>query len=274
MRKGPIGGYVKGEKASDLLAGLLPDARFPRSFHFLTEKASFRIDLANNSDTSQGERKARVKHAFILHGSLNAGTLDQLLNFEPPIDEVTVSRLSNDRLSEDDVLQLPKNPTLVLYQPFQCEVIPAVFGRMVGRKFVTPKMRDYLEQLEPGVHRFFPIQVRSEIMISGKKDHGEHYLLLPPPLIDCLVIETTQFAKGYGIEGWKQGKNENGGGGLSGRPNSPCTLQKSLVEGHHLWRTKVGDRFEYTCSDEFWEGIETEWQIWEPHTQCSLCSDL
>lgn len=87
------------------------------------------------------------------------------------------------------------------------------------------KMRNYLEHLEPGVHRYFPIRLRSEVPIGGKTEHGELFLLIEPPLLDCLDIEATQFAKGFGTSGWKEGKDGISRGSLSSRPGSKCTLK-------------------------------------------------
>ena len=207
-----------------------------------------------------------MKQAYILRGSLKAGTESSFREYEPEIDPVVIARLAGDKLSEEEIAQLPEYPTLTLPHPFRCDCVPEVFGYLRGSKFFTPKMRNYLEHLEPGVHRYFPIRLRSEVPIGGKTEHGEHFLLIKPPLLDCLVIEETKFNKGFGMAGWKQG-----GGYLSNAPGSICTLKKSVVEGHHLWRTKISDgEDEYTCSDEFWEGVKNEFQIWEPHTQCVL----
>ena len=223
----------------------------------------------SGSVISLAERRP-MKHACILHASLKAGNGGGF-EFEPGVERSTVAKLTRHMLSEDELAALPSCPKVLLRANFREKRIPEVFGFLRGTIFFTPAMRAYLEELEPGVHSFFPIDLHSTMKIDGRTEHGEHYLLLHPPVVDCLVISETDFWKGYGIEGWIQGEDGQGGGGLSPPENQKCTLRREDVAGRHLWLTKVGSSYtEYTCSDRFWDGVRDKLMIWSPHTRCNL----
>ncbi|WP_428696759.1 imm11 family protein [Stappia sp.] len=212
-----------------------------------------------------------MKDAYVLRHSLVGGNPKGFFPFEPEIDERTQARLSGDMLSDAEIAALPRQPRMIIEARFGGTTgIPAVFGFLAALLFITPKIRDLLENLEPGVHRFLPIDLHSTVEIAGRTEHGEHYILLPPPLVDCLVVAETDFWMGYGIEGWIQGENGIGGGGLSPTEGKRCTLRRSEIEGRHLWRTKVGESSEYTCSDRFWDAVRDEVMIWAPRTRCLL----
>lgn len=212
-----------------------------------------------------------MKDAYVLHGSLIGGNPKGFFQFEPEIPSLTQVKLSRDMLSEAETAALPTRPRMIVEARFGgTEGIPAVFGFLTRLLFGNLKFRDLLENLEPGVHRFLPIDLHSTVEIAGRTEHGEHYILLPPPLVDCLVVAETDFAKGYGIEGWMRGNGGKGGGTLSSTEGKRCTLRRSEIEGRHLWRTKVGERFKYTCSDRFWDAVRDEVMIWAPRTRCIL----
>lgn len=212
-----------------------------------------------------------MKDAYVLLGSLIGGNPKGFFQFEPEIPSLTQAKLARDLLSEAEIAALPRRPKMIVEARFGgTKEIPAVFGFLTRLLFVKLKIRDVLENLEPGVHRFLPINLHSTVEIAGRTEHGEHYILLPPPLVDCLVVAETDFWMGYGIEGWIQGENGIGGGGLSPTEGKRCTLRRSEIEGRHLWRTKVGESSEYTCSDRFWDAVRDEVMIWAPRTRCLL----
>ncbi len=216
-------------------------------------------------------RRRPMQAAYVLRHSLVGGNPKGFFEFTPEIASLTQVKLGRDMLSADEIAALPARPKMMVEARFGGTTgIPAVFGFLSRLQFISPRIRDVLEDLEPGVHRFLPIDLCSTIEIAGRTEHGEHYILLPPPLVDCLVIAETDFSKGYGIEGWMRGNNGKGGGTLSSTEGKRCTLLRSEIEGRHLWRTRVGDRFEYTCSDRFWEAVKDEVMIWAPRTRCIL----
>lgn len=215
-------------------------------------------------------RRRPMQAAYVLRKSQVGGTLKGF-RFEPDMLIQTQARLSLGMCTTAEIDALPPCPKAIVEAPFGgTKGIPAIFGSLTMLLFLTPRIKDVLEDLEPGVHRFLPIDLCSTVEIAGRTEHGEHYILLPPPLVDCLVIAETDFSKGYGIEGWMRGNNGKGGGTLSSTEGKRCTLLRSEIEGRHLWRTKVGDRFEYTCSDRFWETVKDEVMIWAPRTRCIL----
>ncbi len=232
--------------------------------------------MASRSETNRtGEvinlaGRRPIKDAYVLRKSQVGGTLKGF-HFDPEMPTSLQAGLSLDLLSATEIDALPLRPRLIVRSPFGGTTeIPAVFGSLTMLIFLAPRIRNLLEGLEPGVHRFLPIDLHSTVEIAGRTEHGEHYILLPPPLVDCLVIAETDFTKGYGIEVWMRGNGGKGGGTLSSTEGKRCTLRRSEIEGRHLWRTKVGERFEYTCSDRFWEAVRDEVMIWAPRTRCIL----
>lgn len=142
--------------------------------------------------------------------------------------------------------------------------VPEVMGMSTGPFVIAPALRDFLNEYEPGVHRFFPIRIKTTKPVDGTQNQGIHWLLFPPPRIDCLDFERTLFKDDIQGNKWPRQREEANpwGGGLpvnlSGReePERPVTLTKSLIEGRHLWRVAIGNDpgySRYACSQMFWD---------------------
>ncbi len=116
---------------------------------------------------------------------------------------------------------------------------------------------------------YIPIKVRSEVSIKGKKDHGTYYLILPPPLIDAVVIEKTDYwtrDNSFGRPGY-----DASGGKISPGINDPCVLRRADVLGRHLWRQPDGRGTRYMCSVELWSRIrEAKFRGWQVYKNCTL----
>ncbi len=189
-------------------------------------------------------------------------------DYVPPIEVVLIARILRDLATEEEIQSIPSSQKLVMQHPFPIGRIPIAFGYWESIRHISPFLKNYIEALEPGVHRFLPIHIESEVPINGSLEHGIHYILLPPPLIDCVVVEETRFKKGYGLEGWAKGLNGVGGGGLS--EGGPCTLRRESIHSRHLWRTKLGKRYYTMASDEFWRGICHEPHAWGARIKCTI----
>ena len=62
-----------------------------------------------------------------------------------------------------------------------------------GPFIISPLVRAFLDEHEPGVHRFFAIQTKGTQPSNNTTEHGIHWLLFPPPRIDCLNFAFTIF---------------------------------------------------------------------------------
>ncbi|MDZ4792017.1 MAG: hypothetical protein SGJ17_12550 [Hyphomicrobiales bacterium] len=69
---------------------------------------------------------------------------------------------------------------------------------------VAPVLRNFIEEMEPNVHRFFPVQIRTAKPIDGKQDFGTHWLLYPPPRVDCLDFARTVFISDIQGKQWSR----------------------------------------------------------------------
>ena len=58
--------------------------------------------------------------------------------------------------------------------------------------YISPAFRDLIEELEPGRHRYFEVQVQTRNMLTGRIEHGTYYWLRPLPVVDCGPISTDE----------------------------------------------------------------------------------
>lgn len=120
--------------------------------------------------------------------------------------------------------------------------VSAVLGWSMGPFIVSQRVHDILEELEPGVQDFVPVEVKSlgGVPIGGKTEHGTYYLLLPLPQVDAIVAEETDFS-GKLID-------------IFGK----CTVDLAAVGSHHLWRAPDPYGFIFFCSDQLHDRLEAE----------------
>ena len=57
--------------------------------------------------------------------------------------------------------------------------VPHILGWSMGPWIVSPRVHDIIEELEPGVQHFRPIELR--------RDRGTYFLILPPPTLDAII---------------------------------------------------------------------------------------
>lgn len=134
--------------------------------------------------------------------------------------------------------------------------VPDILGMSGGPFWMSQKVRDILEELEPGVLEFIPLQLKSkdDVPIQGKTEHGTYYLIFHPPMLDCLVVEETDFMDGRGYEGYgvKYASIK------TTSTEAQCTLNAAVIAGHHFWRAAKPLHYTYFCSDEFYKRIKQE----------------
>ena len=125
-------------------------------------------------------------------------------------------------------------------------------GPTLALSFFSPALRALIDELEPGVHRYFEVNIATDMPVNGKTDHGVYCLLRDPPVIDCLLFPETQTRKGRKGIPWSKEDDQKVGGWGAGI-EEPAFIDKQKVEGHHMWLTKTGNNrsdLDLTWSDE------------------------
>lgn len=217
--------------------------------------------------------------AYIIGVDVNAGI--GTTHWDPPFSDVFRARLATGHISEDELKSLDEKQSLILSKLVRFRV-PEVIGMSTGPFVLAPALRDFIEQIEPGVHRFFPVQIRTAKAIDGKQDYGTHWLLYPPPRIDCLDFERTVFMSDIQGKQWPRRRYDGNPWGevsldigtrMSILPQ-PVTFMRPLVENRHLWRTAKGSDLGYTyytCSPTFWKFYTEKRMIgWEVYAYCRI----
>jgi hypothetical protein len=122
---------------------------------------------------------------------------------------------------------------------------------------VSAELRDKIEELEPGVHLFVPLQLVGAK--KDRKDYGTYYLLLLTQALDAVLMDGTRFRVGYGLEAAEQCK-------YALYDDGPCVLDGTVIGDRHLWRgAGPGDRWsDYFCSDALADFIrERQMRGWD-----------
>ncbi len=111
--------------------------------------------------------------------------------------------------------------------------------------FFSPTLRNLVEEFEPGVQRYFEVQVVSRVPIGGKTEHGTYYWLRPPPIIDCVLYPQTKTRADVKGNPWQRvdaysstGVPFQWGGGVAF--SQPAYIDGAKIEGHHFWMTRQG----------------------------------
>ncbi|WP_330208325.1 imm11 family protein [Pseudomonas sp. Z13] len=140
--------------------------------------------------------------------------------------------------------------------------VPQIIGWNIGPFLICQRLRDILEELEPGRHDFFPLEVRSFKQDADEKTYGTYYLIIGLVGLDAVVVEKTTFTKGAGREGYERSAR------FDHDKSAVCTLDARIIEGHHFWKLPRSfgqtvnhpDRLVtgYFCSDRLWSRIEEE----------------
>lgn len=203
--------------------------------------------------------------------------------FVPPLDKVLQARLAAGTATDNELSVLKESQAVEIWHLVKKRV-PDVLGMSLGAFVISPKMREFLDTNEPDVHRYFPIQIKTPRPENGTTEHGTHWLLFPPPRIDCLNFELTIFTKDAEGTAWSRDRTDSNDYGLGAwgngtrkdesRPPKRCVLDGSALEGRHLWRVATGKSAaysEYACSPDFWDFYnQNKMMGWEIDTTCEV----
>jgi hypothetical protein len=107
--------------------------------------------------------------------------------------------------------------------------IPEIFGENLGVWTVKENVREIVEELEPRVHTFIPVNLR---VTGADGDWGRYFLLYPGQAIDVVVIDETDFAEGKGRAGFAKSSILSSFG--------DTVLNSELIAGRQLWRGARG----------------------------------
>jgi hypothetical protein len=186
------------------------------------------------------------------------------MDFEPKIDQRLMAIIgTRSLLTPEERIAVPR--VLRIGRPGR-HGVPSVLGWNIGPFLVSPRVRELLDELEPGTHDYIPIAIRTEHDYKGTTEHGTYNLILPPPCLDAVVIEQTEFRKGIGYKGF-----EGSDGWISNFSDDPCVLRGDVIDGHHLWRLSERFHAPYVCSDELWKRIKAEKLIgWMAKKKCRV----
>ena len=197
------------------------------------------------------ERTAREVTMPYMIGPTVASGSSVSMDFEPEIDDRLMAIIGiRSTLTPEERAAVPR--ALRIGQPGR-HGVPSILGWNIGPYIVSPRVRELLEELEPGRHDYIPIAIKTERDYNGTTEHGTYNLILPPPCLDAVVIEETEFRKGIGRKGF-----EDSDGWISNYPDDPCVLKGDVVAGRHLWRLSEIFHAPYVCSDELWRRIKAE----------------
>lgn len=215
----------------------------------------------------------KMKQAHWIGANINDGSSIPI-NWEPAIDEVLNARLSTGSATDEEFNSVSKDQALMIAKLVKGKV-PEVLGMFTGPYIVAPIIKEFLEEHEPGVHQFLPIQIRTFMPVNGLVEHGIHWLLRAPPRVDCLLIEGTVFKDDVQDRVWSRKKDPNDklwGGGVSHDPSNPLFFERAKIEGRHFWRFAVGARRSgYACSDKFWNFYKANKMLgWVSEKPCQL----
>jgi uncharacterized protein DUF1629 len=190
---------------------------------------------------------------YVISGSIDATRMvkreysqEQFWNFYAPL-------LRGEELTPELLAQKP-DPYIV--KAPEKGGMPEVFGEWT----IKDSVRQIIEDLEPGVHTFIPVNLRVR---GSDKDWGQYFFLYPGQVIDAIVIDETDFVEGRGRAGF--GKLVlDGMRSYTLSPFGDTVLDGRLIEGRQLWRGGRGKMggggdhfFNYLfCSDELAARIE------------------
>ncbi|WP_247076746.1 DUF1629 domain-containing protein [Pseudohalocynthiibacter sp. F2068] len=123
--------------------------------------------------------------------------------------------------------------------------MPDCFLTTGSLALVTSKVREILEQFDPGLHQFFPIDVRFK---SSTQPEGEYFAMNVTRMQDSIVDDVSSVAPFHGHVSEKMHIHHF-------RKNA--TVRKFALSGANLWREKRYPA-SFMMSDAFFEALKAQ----------------
>lgn len=185
----------------------------------------------------------------IIRDNADADSMAWAESFSTLADEVWYPLARGEDLMPELLSKIP-NPFYVI-PPRKGEMLE-IFGRNPGVWTIKENIKAIIEELEPGVHSFIPVNLKVR---GSEEDFGKYYLLYFGQAINAVVVDATDFAEGRGRTGFEKSSTISAFG--------DCILDAEKVRGKHLWRGARGilgssSPFAFTvfCSDELAKRIK------------------
>jgi hypothetical protein len=146
-----------------------------------------------------------------------------------------------------EILAAKPDPYFVLTST-KSQLMPSVFGGAETPWHVSAEVKSILEELEPGIHNFIPVNVRRQ---DSGVNEGIYYIVHVTAAINAVVIEETSFARGVGRAAYERSSQLD--------PMGKIVIDGSKIGGRHFWRGGIGTydgrpdmlAYSYFCSDVF-----------------------
>lgn len=122
---------------------------------------------------------------------------------------------------------------------------------------MSPRLRALIEALDPGVHTFKPVAVRTEGAFFGRREHGDYHLMFTPPRMDAVVIDETDFSHEMirGQAGFDHSIAKStealgiGSVHFSMKDGAQRVLSAKVLGNRNLWRLPAIYHSRLMCSD-------------------------
>ncbi len=102
------------------------------------------------------------------------------IEWEPRLDDAVWARFDYTNSTASELKTFEAGLTLLTTRLVRGRV-PEVMGMSIGPYVLAPALREFIEAIEPNVHNFYPVSIRTKKPINGASEHGTHWLLHPPP---------------------------------------------------------------------------------------------
>ncbi|MBI1649709.1 imm11 family protein [Hyphomicrobium sulfonivorans] len=115
---------------------------------------------------------------------------------------------------------------------------PHILGWSLGPWIVSPRVKEIIDELEPGLHASVPITLIAE---KTGEPFDTYHLLLATPIVDAL-------------DSGNSDTNRAGGLARTGR----IGLKRKTISDRHLWKLPLPFTQTYFCSDELRARLQRE----------------
>ncbi|NMJ44427.1 hypothetical protein GWK16_24495 [Roseomonas sp. JC162] len=105
-----------------------------------------------------------------------------------------------------------------------------------GRLSVSPEAKALIEEFEPGIHQFLPVEIerrrstRPIYRLDGRVLDTPYYVFFPQVMLDAVWVERSEVAVRPRLHGPPSVNPK------SSRDLDKLVLHREIVAGHHVWR--------------------------------------